>query len=674
MFLKKITLKNFRQFYGEQEITFADDPGKNVTLLHAENGIGKTTFLNSLLWCFYKTLTDRFENPTDIVNHEAVREGDHEAKVEVLFKHKGKEYRVCREIDQKFSQEDFKAWLIESGNHSSIPNPNVFIQSVVPQEMSEYFFFDGEYAETLASRQNKKAVKTALENMLGCNIAIQAQEDLRSIKKAIEKEKGSLASNNSLGETWQTKLEKLESERDADQKKLKILEQNVEFTEIAVKEISNGLRSSEGAKEVQKTRDSLEAKKQTAQQEEIKSKVVKTKWIDEFSIGLLSQKAMDACSSYIEDANVKGQLPSKIAEDFVNDILESKTCICGRPFEPESSEASQIKALLAEAGSRLMNDRLMNIRTLMGNLDKSRNLAIGKFQEIDTQLVARGDEINKLEAEIKECSLKLQNSNIVEIAEREEALEKKKNELIDFKAEIKHLEQICEQRAHDIKVTQEKRDKHLAKDHRAKGLTRKTDILDATIARLDDELNTYRNDSRAIIASKVNKILEEAARRDYYVEIDEAFNLDMFHGTGKTPVGKSGGENQLLSLAFIASLISFASDRREEENKILKPGTMAPLMLDSPFGQLDVAYRESTAKFLPALAEQVVLLVSQSQGDEKVIKALGDKIGAEYVLVSENKSSRGDKPSDILDLYGKEYQCSLYDCDRDMTRIQEVKR
>ena len=41
MLLKKITLKNFRQFKGVQSVEFATDPQKNVTVIMGENGSGK---------------------------------------------------------------------------------------------------------------------------------------------------------------------------------------------------------------------------------------------------------------------------------------------------------------------------------------------------------------------------------------------------------------------------------------------------------------------------------------------------------------------------------------------------------------------------------------------------------------------------------------------------------
>ena len=135
---------------------------------------------------------------------------------------------------------------------------------------------------------------------------------------------------------------------------------------------------------------------------------------------------------------------------------------------------------------------------------------------------------------------------------------------------------------------------------------------------------------------------------------------------------KSSGENQLLSLAFISSLIKFSADRRSDESNLLKPGTMAPLMLDSPFGQLDPSYRRSTSEFLPKLAGQVILLLSKTQGDSEVLEVLRDYIDREYVLVSEVKTEKGEKPVDVITLGGKEITASVYGADKNQTRIVSI--
>ena len=46
MILEKLIVENFRQFRGRQEIVFSDLRERNVTLVHAENGFGKTALLN----------------------------------------------------------------------------------------------------------------------------------------------------------------------------------------------------------------------------------------------------------------------------------------------------------------------------------------------------------------------------------------------------------------------------------------------------------------------------------------------------------------------------------------------------------------------------------------------------------------------------------------------------
>ncbi|MBK6751647.1 MAG: AAA family ATPase [Acidobacteria bacterium] len=101
MIIRKISLENFRQFYGTQELDFSTSTEKNVTLIHAENGFGKTTLLNAVLWTFFHQTTTKFEKPDEIVNYEAVRERTKYAKVSVEFQHESKLYEATRIHDDE---------------------------------------------------------------------------------------------------------------------------------------------------------------------------------------------------------------------------------------------------------------------------------------------------------------------------------------------------------------------------------------------------------------------------------------------------------------------------------------------------------------------------------------------------------------------------------------------
>ncbi len=54
MKISKIKFNNFRIYKGENEITFLpSQQDKNINIVAGKNGFGKTTFLTSLIWCFY---------------------------------------------------------------------------------------------------------------------------------------------------------------------------------------------------------------------------------------------------------------------------------------------------------------------------------------------------------------------------------------------------------------------------------------------------------------------------------------------------------------------------------------------------------------------------------------------------------------------------------------------
>jgi DNA sulfur modification protein DndD len=671
MHLKKITLTNFRQFYGTQELEIAGDSEKNVTLIHAENGVGKTTVLNAILWCFYKDTTARFEQPDKIANHQAISEGNHTLKVEVSFSNDGDDYLVTRECDERTGEDNFKAFVVTNGNYTPLPNPSAFVDSVVPREMAKYFFFDGEYAETFSSQKNKSMVRDALEDMLGCRTANAAIKDLNSLQGEIEKQIAALTKNNSA-QTFQDAIDVLETEDKEDKDRLVLLKANLEAAESARDDIAAKLRGSEDAKFIQKQREEFEKERSRLLVLKKKQEAELTGWINDGGIGLIAQRLEEKTQAVLEDAKLKGKIPSYIADTFVNDILHKMTCICERHFEENSKEAEAIRGLLQDAGTATATDRLMNARVLMGQLSEKRSKAMPNFERIKAAIKDINGEISVFESKIEECGAKLRGSVIQEVADREAALEARYKEINDYTGQISLISHRCEERTKKIEEHKAKRDKLLKNDERAVGLQKRAMLLAKTAEKVEEELKKYREDSRNAIVADVNVILEKTARRNYFATIDEKFNLDMHYKDSKLSVARSGGENQLLSLAFIAALIKFSSDRMKSKSEILKPGTSAPLVLDSPFGQLDPTYQKATSKFLPDMAKQVVLLLSKTQGNPEVMQTLKDKIGREYILVSENTGPQGEKPADNIHINGTDYASSRYNCEKTLTRIVAV--
>ena len=76
MKLKRLQLKNFRCFYGESDIEFAGDNKKNITVIHGENGAGKTVLLNAFKWVLYEQFTSGVQLEKQIVTKRAIYEAD----------------------------------------------------------------------------------------------------------------------------------------------------------------------------------------------------------------------------------------------------------------------------------------------------------------------------------------------------------------------------------------------------------------------------------------------------------------------------------------------------------------------------------------------------------------------------------------------------------------------
>ena len=119
-----------------------------------------------------------------------------------------------------------------------------------------------------------------------------------------------------------------------------------------------------------------------------------------------------------------------------------------------------------------------------------------------------------------------------------------------------------------------------------------------------DIYETFAEDMRSRIEQKTREIFGQLAwKGDHYsdVRLGEGYDLEVIdrYGTPARP-SLSAGERQVLSLSFITAM----SRVSEEE---------APLVIDTPFGRLSSAHRDTITLNLPNLADQLVLFVTDEE-------------------------------------------------------------
>jgi DNA repair exonuclease SbcCD ATPase subunit len=673
MHLDYIKLKNFRQFYGEQTLEFGTEPNKNVTVVHAENGVGKTTLLNAILWAFYEATTNRFEHKDKILNFEAAREGATTATVAVGFEHEGANYTVQRHLRMEGDRAITKpvAQKIEGGVSKTIDATETFINSVLPWEMARYFFFDGEHAEAFAAQGNQKVVAKAVRAMLGCEVADTAIADLKAIAGDFNREAGQVPGDQAL-EQLQRELARTEKSMAEDEAAIVQLNDEIDAWDSQLEAIEAYLRGAEGAKDLQKQRDNTAGELRSVNADIGAAEDDVLKWIGSRSINLIARRAAEVTLEFVDEASLRGRIPEPYNQDFVKGLLEAQTCICERCLPPGSKEYGAVLALLKTASNAEILNRLVRARSRVSQFKEGASDCAKALEQAQGRSGRLHQRRMKLEQTLTELDKKMSEVPATEIAEREQARQELKRKIADANRQIGAAQDRIRQAERALAEHERNVARIVGQTTRAQKYFRRRDLARQGHDVLQVLLAEYEKSAREQIEASINKVLSAVARRDYRFRFGDDFSMQLLYPDGH-PVPRSGGENQLMSLAFTSALIEYSRLRTGASGEILTPGTIAPLVLDSPFGQLDAKYREATASFVPKMAGQVVLLVSSSQGDDTVMRALEPFIGAEYLLVSENRGERGEKTDDRIVLRNREHHASIYNQPRTMTRIERVQ-
>lgn len=671
MILEEIRLTDFRCFYGDTSIRFSEDPDRNVTIIYAENGVGKTTLLNALLWCFYGETTARFEKREDILNYDAQKSGRSRASVEVLFEHNDARYIAKRfSVVDGFEGRNFVVARIEAGSQITLDSPETFINTVIPRDMAAHFLFDGEHAEVFLGENNRGSIKSAVRDILGCSLIETAIDDLQAVSNQFRKLIPSTKTTKQL-ESLNSRHEALTAQIAEAQTGIKELRKKREQTDRQIKDIDEKLLNTAAAKELQQSRERISGQLSRAEKRQKEHTDDVYKWLGENGRFIVSKRITEETFSFLEEKEHRGRIPSPYNEEFVKDILDAEECICGARLEPGSPESKKVASLLEKAANQVMRDRISKVRGRLTSLKAERVKAPGRLTKAKEKLAEANDEFASAEAQLAEISEKLKGINFDDIAEREQRRSELKDELRDIDRQIGSFETNVKNTTREITRIDNEITELAKQDKKTAIFARRRNLCENLKGKLERQLVIEENQARQVLRAGIRRILEATTRKVLNLRMSDNYDISLVNSDG-TGLPKSSGENQLLGLAFTAALVEFAKVRKNAQDYRLLPGTIAPLVLDSPFGQLDEAYRATTAEFIPKMARQVVLLVSKSQGSEDVLNAIKDNLGAEYLLVRHNKEPRGERKQESRYLQGKEFKTAVFDSTYDGTEIQEI--
>lgn len=652
MKLRTLTVQNFRQFYGSQVIRFATDISKNVTILYGANGSGKTTLLNAFTWCLFKTFTPGFENTTHLINERAWNEApvldEVIASVRLEFEHEGKVYSVIREHSlQKTKNSDAqlvrdseaKMWYIdETGRQSNINKyPDDAINQIIPERLHRFFFFDGERIEQLVKPSAYEEIGDAIKTVLGLTIIERAIKHLGGTGKKLEGELRDVSPPDlqlimdELDSLVRQESEKTNAIRNEDNKR--------SAWRIEIDAISARLRTLEKAKELQERRDILET-----EFEEGRTRIHSIR--DELSRKFSREGHLafsdSLCTIALQKLEVlreRGELPTPLKRQFVQDLLDRAECICGSELIPDTEKYRHVAAWRERAGNEEVEQVWNKLAAYTNEFVRARDEFYQDLQSRHVDLAAVQTAQERRQTEISGIDRELDKKGSEEVRDLGQKRQALKQQIEDSIGQSS----VLRQELIDIQERQRRKEKEQQtkelEGQKAKLARKRISVVQEAKAVFDHILQIRTEEVRVKLDLRLKNIYRNISFKPYTPELTSDFHLELLKtvGSNDEAVAKGQGENQVLSLAFVGAIADLARERYQESTAkegILTSfqGGIYPIVMDSPFGSLDIGYQSEVARAIPALAPQVVIFVSKSQGLGAVEQHLAPRVGERYVI------------------------------------------
>jgi len=692
MIFQKLIIKNFRQFYGKQTINFATDKHKNITVIHGFNGAGKTTLLNVFTWLLYGEFSPDFENPEYLETEAAFARvepgGELETYAQLTFQDKGREYKAERKIivkknnnKQRIIEQSSQLKLMyidEAGEIRESSNPQDSIEQLLPQCLSHFFFFNGERIEKLANLDAYEQIESGVKVLLDIEVFDRAINHLdrnstiaRELREEIAKNSGD------KGEKARQELEQIQAKKTKATEKLTQSQKNIKALQEEKERIDSKLSEMPELAKWQAEREAKEKELKDNRDKLKDSYNDSAKKISKNGYLVLAPNVLTEAKKILEQAHKKGELPIPIKRQFVSELLEKGKCICDRNLIEGELPYDCVKQWRDSVGSDLLEGAVSVTKAKLESLFERRETVLKDIAIIQEKRENIHGEIRRLQEELSELSSKIGNR---EHGENHSRLEARRN---DIESEVVNLSLEIEKYKNEISgLEQQVRDK----DREIKQL----DKVNERGKIAQNRLNAINNVKLAIekirklrhqqlsrdLSQRLSEVWSRIAIKDYQAKLDDSYHLHLTKNIAgiETPVrGASTGEKQVLSLAFIGSLVDKARATYDESGdrnkKILFKGGLYPLVIDSAFGQLEPDYKRDVAKWIPTLAPQVIVLVSESQWKQEVEQELQARIGTQWILELSNTKDR----SKNITLRGREYPYVVESRDRfERTTIKEV--
>ena len=630
MFISKITICNLFAYYGKVEVEFKKIEGKNLYCIYGNNGFGKTSFIRCAKLLFLGMGIKEAEIPSviqrfapnvksvkqllkgnantwaGILNKAATKEGLEDFFVSFEGALGDKSFiltrafiNVYREIEEKLTLKLDKETLNDEEAQERI-------NAILPPNLTEFFFFDGEELGEL-SNNLRKEFQEKIEEILQI-------KPLDALIKQIQNYKDELMKNEISNKEQQHVLENKMQDRQK-------CESNLNYNKEQLKNIEHFIEE----KDIYITQAQKKIEKLSADSSKEQADLIGEKNELDKELVSLKERLKESIKSVIFVSN----------ETLLQNLREQ---IQKLELNKSASDIEAFKRILPEF-KEFMNEELEN-NDIFKVLDiRSIEEVIDKFpNKLESKEFAHSFIAHNMLAPLRESLARLENvrltQDIKEIKDTKNKLKQVKNYIDelnnDDSTREKQQELKEEIEAFESEKSQKEQERDKIKDA-LRSLETTKEQLDREIDSLKQSINTERIDNKLKILESLRaslvqyrKKLNDKLRDELHLlilqnyqkllpndnikelSISEDFEIILKDENDEQIIveNQSSGQKQILAIAIFWALSKLSNSN-------------LPLIIDTPLSRIDSENRARIIRNYYASNAQVIILPHSGEMGER---------------------------------------------------------
>lgn len=627
MIIKRLTMHNFGVYAGTNTFDFHCE--KPVVLIGGLNGRGKTTFLEAILISLYGSNSFAYKESSYnsygkyLRSYVNLNDWSKATYLELEFQMSKADsdlYMVHREWDALSAHTIEKITVTKNGKFDAFLSTNwgMYIESILPSAISNFFFFDGEKIAELAVDETNSEMKESIRAMLGLNILDVLNNDIGRIYKKNKKNIQSDTSDTDL-RRQKTLLDDSTTRKNALASRIEQLEKQISDTNVKLEKANNNYLVKGGIVEDQRT--------QLAENKAI----------------LKSQ--IDSCTDQLLEV-AGSSLPLYLTQHWLKIIREqSKKERYAKLNNEILKQVEQYHQEYTTQGNGSISDGFFEYiknRSENESIKPIYNLSDGAYYQLesllDEDLTKQHDNattimLNKQRFEEQGNSIESHLSLDINNA----ALKRIKNEIDKLNSKLTDLKVLKAEKVAELKEANaifaqyKQKYSNLAKDYiqqmelkdEASRAFKYTDIAQKILQEYNTRLQARKVGELAQTITNCYKTLANKKTLIHHIEMDQK-TLDLRYvnenGTDVQKEKLSAGEKQLMVISILWAL-AICSKRK------------LPVIIDTPLSRLDSSHRISlVTNYFPNASEQTVILSTDTEITPEYYTMLKPFIEDEFYL------------------------------------------